>query len=69
VTDIKLLKNAIKKSGYRLRYIAEQLGISYQGLCNKINGIYDFKADEILVLCNLLHISMQEKEVIFLLRK
>ena len=65
MTNSDLLKKAIDDSGYKLRYIAKQLGISYQALLNKINNDSGFKAGEIQVLCDLLKIDIQNKEQIF----
>ena len=65
MTNTKLLRQVIKDSGYRLRFIAEYLGISYQGFSNKINGLYEFKISEISKLCALLKISNELRESIF----
>ena len=65
MTNSKLLKMAIDKSGYRLRFIAKQLSISYQAFLNKINNSSEFKASEIATLCNLLKIDNKAKERIF----
>lgn len=62
---MQLLKDKIDKSGYKLRYIAEQLGISYQGLLNKLNSDTEFKASEIYILYHLLNMSETERDNIF----
>lgn len=65
MTDTKALRKKIDDSGYKLRFIAKQLGITYQGFLNKINNESEFKATEIQTLCNLLNIDIQGKEKIF----
>lgn len=65
MTDEKLLREAIKKSGYKMQFIAEKTGISYQSLLNKITNVTDFKLCEITALCCLLNISKEERDVIF----
>ncbi len=65
MTDTKLLRKKIDESGYKLRFIASKLGITYQGFLKKINNETEFKASEIQLLCNLLNIDIQKKEKIF----
>lgn len=59
------LKNAIKKSGYRMDFLAKSLGLSYQGFYNKVNAESDFKISEIKCLCELLKLSNLEMCKIF----
>ena len=61
----KLLKTKVDGSGYKIRFIAEQLGLTYQGFVNKINDIAKFRANEIAILCDLLKISDDERNAIF----
>ncbi len=65
MTNTIMLEEKIANSGYRKRYIAERIGLSYQGFLNKIRNKSEFKAPEIKTLCELLDISSDEKEVIF----
>lgn len=66
MTDSKALRNLIIKRGLKLKYVAEKLGLSAYGLQLKIDNKKEFKASEILALCDLLHIeSLEEKERIF----
>jgi len=65
MTNTKLLRERINDSGYRIRYIASRLGLSYQGFQNKVNNVSEFKATEIKELCDLLKIDALEKEQIF----
>jgi hypothetical protein len=61
----KLLKAKVDGSGYKIRFIAEQLGLTYQGFVNKINDIAKFRANEIALLCELLKIDDNERNAIF----
>ena len=65
MTKTALLRKKIDESGYKLRFIAKQIGITYQGFLKKINNETEFKAKEIMILCDLLKIDIQEKELIF----
>jgi len=65
VTDTKLLREKIDKSGYKIGYIASQVGITPQGLYLKLNNTHQFKAAEIQVLCKLLDIDSEEMKAIF----
>ena len=38
MTNTELLREKIDQSGYKLRFIAKKIGITYQGLLNKINN-------------------------------
>ena len=65
MTNTNMLKKKIEESGYKLRFIANKLGITYQGFLKKINNETEFKASEIQTLCNLLNICLQDRESIF----
>ena len=65
VTDTMLLRAKIEESGYRLKFIAKKLGITYAGLLKKINNETEFKASEIQKLANVLKLDLKEKEEIF----
>lgn len=65
MTNTALLRSKIDRSGYKLRFIASKLGISYQGFLNKMNNITEFKAAEIQALKELLHLSIDEVCQIF----
>jgi DNA-binding phage protein len=56
MTDTALLEKLIAESGLKLSYIAEQLGITRQGLYKKIKGLAQFTGPEIKTLCNLLNL-------------
>lgn len=52
-----LLKEAIDKSGFKLSFLAEQIGITRASLSKKINNETEFKSGEIKELCLLLGIE------------
>lgn len=64
--DTELLKEYISKSGLRISYIVDTLGISRQAFDKKCKGITSFRAPEVYVLCDLLKIPADLKHKIFL---
>ena len=66
MTNCILLENVIKKSGYKKKHIAEQLNITAAAFYNKRKGIREFTVAEMIKLCNVLNISISEREQIFL---
>ena len=65
MTNTELLRKKIDESGYKLLFIAEKCGLSYQGFMNKVNGKSEFNAPEITKLRALLEMSPEEVECIF----
>lgn len=66
MTDTALLKDRIQKSGYKIGFLAEQMGLSRQGLYHKINDKHEFTTSEVQRLCELLGIdSLEERSEIF----
>lgn len=65
MTDTVLLRKKMDQSGYKLRFIAEKAGLTYQGLLNKLNNIREFKASEIKALSDLLNLTEAERTAIF----
>jgi len=61
----ELLKAKVDSSGYKIRFIAKQIGLTYQGFVNKINDISKFRANEIAILCELLKIDDEARNAIF----
>ena len=69
MTNTILLKEKIARSGLKLTFIAQEIGLSRAGLYNKINNRRQFNQFEIDMLCRLLHIrTAKEKEAIFFAR-
>lgn len=70
MTNTKVLRDLIESKGVKLKFIAEQLGLSAYGFQLKLNNHREFKASEIAKLCELLDIkSMKLKEEIFFANK
>ena len=66
MTDTAELRQVIKDSGLKLEFIAQKLGLTRFGLQKKIENITEFKASEILELCEILNItSLRRREQIF----
>lgn len=64
-TNEKLLNSKIDASGISKSSIAEYLGLTRQGLYNKLNGRQELKGSEIKKISKLLNLSDDEKEAIF----
>lgn len=65
--NTKLLQQKIKDSGLKMGSIAEKLGRSRQALSGKIQGKTEFLPSEIRILCELLHLSDDDRRLIFLI--
>lgn len=65
MTNTKLLEDAIDRSGLKKGKIAERLGISRAGLINLINNRAEFRASQIMVLCDLLSLTTDQRDAIF----
>ena len=65
MTNTNLLRIKIDQSGYKMKYVAARIGLTYQGFLNKLRNKSEFTASEIKSLCVLLDIDVNEKESIF----
>lgn len=65
MTDDAALEYFLKKANITKKTYAEKLGISLQGLYNKLNNVTEFKQAEISATCDLLNLSIQERDAIF----
>lgn len=63
--NTQLLDDRIEKSGFKVGYLVEKLGLSRNGFDKKRKGKTPFRAAEIYVLCDLLKITDEEKGNIF----
>lgn len=63
------LQHAVANSGYKLKFIANYLGITYYSLNMKLRGQKEFKASEIQKLSKLLRLSPQDTSRLFLTPK
>lgn len=59
------LKDIIKLSGYKYEYLASQLNISRHSLRNKVEGVTEFKANEIKQLSYILELGPYQLNDIF----
>lgn len=66
MTNMEELKKAIKDSGMTMVAIANKAGIDRGTLYNRLSGIGEFTASEIVGLSNALHLTKQERDNIFL---
>lgn len=70
MTQTELLKEIISKSGLKYGYIAEKVGLTYQGLKNKIENKNLFNVEEVDKLCTILNITdVNQKEKIFFAKR
>lgn len=60
-----LIGKRIEDSGYKVKFIASSLGLTYEGLRRKCNGERAFTKLEIDALSNLLGITDEEKSEFF----
>lgn len=66
MTNTELLREYIDKSGLKIQYLADKIGISRASLWQKITNKTEFKASEIQILCDLLEInSLREQRNVF----
>ena len=65
MTNTELLKSRIQTSGLKKRYIADQLGITYQGFYLKLIGKNEFLGSEIQKITTLLNIPDKDIKPIF----
>lgn len=66
MTDIDLLLQKIKESGMTMVAIADRSKIERTTLYNRLKGIGEFTASEIVGLTFALHLSKRERDKIFL---
>lgn len=61
----QILSEKIEECKLSKNSIAEELGLTRQGLYNKLNGVREFKGSEIKKLIQLLGLSEHEQQAIF----
>lgn len=69
MADIKVLKEKINNSGMTFSSIAKKSGILRETLYNRLNGVSDFTAAEIVGLSRTLKLTKSERDDIFLNEK
>lgn len=65
MTNTDLLRERIDESGYRLRYIADRMGMSYAVFLKRVYGTTEFKQSEIERLSAILKLSKRDRNDIF----
>lgn len=60
-----LLKDAIKQSGITMTALAGKIGITREGLYNKVEGKTEFTVSEINSVCAALHLDSGSRDAIF----
>lgn len=65
MTDSNALRERIKQSGMKYRYVAERVGITPYALQRKIDNESEFKVSEVDALADLLGLTLWEKDAIF----
>lgn len=65
MTNIQKLQETIERSGLKKCFIADSLGLSRQGLQDKLNGKSEFKASEIDAFSVLLRLDSAQRDAIF----
>ena len=68
VTDTAKLEYHLKKANVTKKAYAKKLGISLQGLYNKLNNSTEFKQAEIVTTCTVLGLNKTERDAIFFAR-
>lgn len=61
----ELLRESISKSGLKLQFLADEIGITRQSLSSKIDGVYDFRLKEMAKLAKLIGLTTAERNNIF----
>lgn len=69
MTDFVLLESIIKESGMSMTAIAMKSGIKRETLYNRLKGIGDFTASEIVALTKTFKLTKAERDSIFFANK
>lgn len=69
LTDFKLLNEVISESGMTMCAIASKSGILRETLYNRLKGVGEFTASEIVGLSEALHLNKTQREKIFFAKK
>lgn len=65
MTNTELLQEKLNNSGYKMTFVAKELGITYQAFLDKVNNKREFTYGEIISLGQLLHLKGKEVNKIF----
>lgn len=69
MTDFVLLEKIIKSSGMPMTTIAARSGIKRETLYNRLKGVGDFTASEIVALTKVFKLTKAERDSIFFANK
>ena len=62
MTDKNLLYYFVKRAGFKNKDIAEAIGITPSGYTLKISNKSDFRQSEIKTICDLLGLTVEERD-------
>lgn len=66
MTDFEMLESIMKRSGSTIEAISKAAGISRETYYNRKKGIGEFTAKEIVGITNVLRLTTEERDAIFL---
>lgn len=66
MVNLEQLKKAIQDSGITMTALSRKSGVSRETLYNRLRGIGEFTASEIVGVSEALHLSLNERDHIFL---
>ena len=62
---LDLLEEALVASGLKRQFVADSLGLTPQGLLNKLTGVRSFKIEEVSCLSEILRLDTSSRDRIF----
>lgn len=65
MTDKNLLYYFVKRAGFKNKDIAEAIGVTPSGYTLKISNKSDFRQSEIKTICDLLSLTVEERDRVF----
>ena len=65
MTDKNLLYYFVKRAGFKNKDIAKAIGITPSGYTLKISNKSDFRQSEIKTICDLLSLTVEERDRVF----
>lgn len=65
--NVELLKEKVRDSGMKVEPLARAVGLSREGFYKKLDRGTEWKPSQILVLCEYLRLSEEDRQQIFLI--
>ncbi len=65
--NVELLKEKVKSSGMKIEPLARAVGLTREGFYKKLDRGTEWKPSQILVLCEYLRLSEEDRIQIFLI--